>query len=286
MDKEAFEGLKRWHDDTVSGLLDEAIKEPCNFCKMSPCFVDEVYDRVFLEVGGELEELGMSNNEIRFGMYRDASRLWTGRVGTGIRYKLPYCVLSNIRDAYPELNGAYVGFKKGSKGGDEEEPEEDPVLKARLETEVAVATGMFVDISGDSSPEDKKPAVEAVAKLEDNADKKRPPETPEKKPAAKKKPSVMEPHGLPNSMNPYGLDYYADIKEQFPNHAFFAGNESDTTAECEWKEEEDPADPPIQLILKKDSDSDDDEENKKQPPPFMPLTQEPMRITMKMPMAN
>jgi hypothetical protein len=79
MGKEAFDGLKKWHKDTVSGLFDEAInqKEPCEYCNMCPCFVDEYYQRVFVEVGGELEDLGLLNREIRFGMYRDASRLWT-----------------------------------------------------------------------------------------------------------------------------------------------------------------------------------------------------------------
>lgn len=232
MSKAAFAGLRQWHEDTVSGLLDDATKVVCKYCKLDPCFLEECYPRVFLEVGLDCEEQGSTNKEIRFNMYCEASSMWSGHPGRGKRFKLPHCVVSNIHDAYPSSDGAYVGFKKGSKGGDEESVDED----------------------------DKKPE----AKPEAPVDRKR-------KTVAKITAYVQPPHGLPNSNNPYGLDYYADIEAKYPEHACMTGGDSDTTEEREWvgkDEEEDP-------------DNPSNDKDKKQPPPFMPLTQEPMRKTMK-----
>lgn len=253
MDKEAYEGLKNWHDDTVSGMFDQDLDKKCKFCGMDPCFIDTNYTHLFLEVGAELEELGLKNNEIRHGMYREAFRLWKGHVGAGVRYELPHCVTVNIHDAYPASNGKYVGFKKGSKGGDEE------------------------NIKPPNNESEDSKLVAAIKESQDSnlVIKKRPSE--DVKPATKK--VCKQAFGMPDAINPYGLDYYADIEAKYVNH-HIVGGQSDTTVEFAEEEEHEFDDAPIQLTMLKNDDDTKDNDNKKQPPPFMPLMQEPMRKTM------
>jgi hypothetical protein len=100
MGEDAFEGLKEWHEDTVSRVLDEASNVICKYCKAEPCFLDDCYEQVLLGVGGECEELAMTNKEIRYHMYHEASKLWSGNPGRGKRYKLPYCARLGILEEF------------------------------------------------------------------------------------------------------------------------------------------------------------------------------------------
>jgi hypothetical protein len=144
MSKEAYEGLEMWLKDVTSGMLDSSNddeKAPvlCKFCGMAPCFVDINYEDLFVGVGTDLEELGLKNKEIRHGMYHEAFRLWKGHVGAGICYKLPHCITSNIHDAYPEANGDYVGFKKGTRNiGDDESKNDIKTVAKKRPSEDAV----------------------------------------------------------------------------------------------------------------------------------------------------
>ena len=63
--------------------------------------------------GDELYNQGISNREIRYALYRDATTFISGYLGKGNRKELPDCVVCKIRDSYPAEGGNYVGFKKG-----------------------------------------------------------------------------------------------------------------------------------------------------------------------------
>jgi hypothetical protein len=115
MDKEAYEGLQQWAADLSGGMIESAAPEQppgvCTFCDLAPCFVDVHYANLFIGAGSNLEALGLKNNEIRHGLYREAFWLWKGHVGKGVRMNLSHCVTINIQDAYPDPNGNYVGYK-------------------------------------------------------------------------------------------------------------------------------------------------------------------------------
>ena len=104
-------GLDHFYHD------DEA---PCPDCNKYPCVLDDIdpdlsqdqtLNQYFFTLGNERTEQSVSNKEIRYEMYRIASRVLEGMVGKGNRRKLPDCVTSAIKDAYPEASGKYVGFK-------------------------------------------------------------------------------------------------------------------------------------------------------------------------------
>jgi len=86
----------------------------CKHCGGCPCIlnVNDNYDTL-MELGSALEEEGgKTNREIRFKLYQEAARLCFGKLGQGVRKKLPNCVTGEIHDAYPEKEGKYVGFRE------------------------------------------------------------------------------------------------------------------------------------------------------------------------------
>lgn len=68
----------------------------CHYCHWSPCFIDrdDNYESM-LVLGSELEGMGKSNVKIRLALYSEMSRLYRCRI------QLPYCIVREIRDAYP-----------------------------------------------------------------------------------------------------------------------------------------------------------------------------------------
>jgi hypothetical protein len=63
--------------------------------------------------GEEMMDVGRHPKEIRFELYKVASRFRDGLLGKGYRIELPLCMTGNIRDAFPAKGGNYTGFKKG-----------------------------------------------------------------------------------------------------------------------------------------------------------------------------
>lgn len=68
----------------------------CPFCQWKPCFMDrdENYESL-LVLGSEMEGKGKTNQKIRLALYSEMSHLY------GSRPQLPYCIIREIRDAYP-----------------------------------------------------------------------------------------------------------------------------------------------------------------------------------------
>jgi hypothetical protein len=103
------------------GSIDEEAKL-CEACNRAPCVLSEVdpdldQDKSLYEylvsVGEKLQENGSTNKEIRYELYRIATKAISGHLGKGNRQKLPSCVTADIKDVFPESTGEYVGFKKG-----------------------------------------------------------------------------------------------------------------------------------------------------------------------------
>jgi hypothetical protein len=87
----------------------------CEHCDTAPCVMDTHYDEMML-LGSDMEDSGTcSNKEIRHAMYTFMTRAIWGRLGKGVRKKLPKCVVGEIKDAYPAKKGTdYVGFRPHS----------------------------------------------------------------------------------------------------------------------------------------------------------------------------
>ncbi|CAB9499572.1 hypothetical protein SEMRO_64_G036250.1 [Seminavis robusta] len=100
-----FEG----YTDYVEGV------EECRFCLRAPCLLDDYYDFLFRDVAEPMELAGMSNKEIRFQLYSGSIRLWRGYMGGGNRVRVPRCMMTEIKDHYPDPEGKYVGFKPSAK---------------------------------------------------------------------------------------------------------------------------------------------------------------------------
>jgi hypothetical protein len=94
----------------------------CGACNRAPCVLSEIdpdldQDKSLYEylvsIGEQMQEDGSTNKEIRYELYRIATKAISGHLGKGNRQKLPSCVTADIKDVFPESTGEYVGFKKG-----------------------------------------------------------------------------------------------------------------------------------------------------------------------------
>ena len=112
-------------DDTVNRII-EAVKSDttnhpdfpvsqsfetvCPSCEQNPCFMFDYAVRMG-EIAGAMKRNNKSNREIRYKLYRYLSSQIHGHLGHGNRRALPDCLLSIVRDAFPnEDNEPYVGF--------------------------------------------------------------------------------------------------------------------------------------------------------------------------------
>jgi hypothetical protein len=95
----------------------------CDLCNQTPCFllqVDPEFSQdsnlmeLLSETGDELVHEGKSSREIRYKLYRIATKFVNGYLGKGNRVPLPPCVIGDIKDSFPASVGTtYTGFKKG-----------------------------------------------------------------------------------------------------------------------------------------------------------------------------
>jgi hypothetical protein len=95
----------------------------CDLCNQTPCFllqVDPEFSQdsnlmeLLSETGDELVHEGKSSREIRYELYRIATKFVNGYLGKGNRVPLPPCVIGDIKDSFPASAGTtYTGFKKG-----------------------------------------------------------------------------------------------------------------------------------------------------------------------------
>lgn len=58
----------------------------------------------------------LSNKSFRHAAYVQYVRLFYGRLGANRRLILPACVVTKVRNTFPETDGIYVGFKRSPDG--------------------------------------------------------------------------------------------------------------------------------------------------------------------------
>jgi hypothetical protein len=94
----------------------------CRHCMETPCVltqVDEALDpnkclyEYLMWQGEDMVDNGHTNREVRYQLYRTASRFRHGILGAGNRKELPTCITGDIRDAFPNPGGNYTGFARG-----------------------------------------------------------------------------------------------------------------------------------------------------------------------------
>lgn len=88
--------------------------ETCSWCNVEPCLLDHgLYEAIETEYEYLKEcdtENVLTHKEIRFKLYRTATRWIHGHLGRGNRRELPGCVVSEIKDLAHETGGLYTGF--------------------------------------------------------------------------------------------------------------------------------------------------------------------------------
>jgi hypothetical protein len=94
----------------------------CKYCLESPCVLNwkddaldperSLYDYLMWR-GDEMLDGGSLPKEIRYELYRTATKFYHGYLGKGNRKELPACITGEIKDSFPAPGGNYSGFKKG-----------------------------------------------------------------------------------------------------------------------------------------------------------------------------
>lgn len=92
----------------------------CTLCHQVPCFLDQVNPDLnkskdlrfcLMDQGLMLRDSGSDNRQIRFQLYRAASRFCRGLLGKGNRQPMPKCVHAMIHEEFPASDGVYTGYK-------------------------------------------------------------------------------------------------------------------------------------------------------------------------------
>lgn len=109
--------------------VEEEIKDVvkvCNFCGLSPCVLNKVYDEMMYVAEG-YEDSGLDNKYIRYELYCFVTKKLWGPLGRGNRKVIPHCIMAEIHDAFPATKVTdYVGFKEA---GEDSVSKEDDTSK-------------------------------------------------------------------------------------------------------------------------------------------------------------
>jgi hypothetical protein len=105
----------------------EPVPTLCKYCDESPCILNwkddaldperSLYDYMMWR-GDEMVDNGDLPKEIRYELYRTATKFYHGYLGKGNRNELPACITGEIKDSFPAPGGNYSGFKKGFLNSD------------------------------------------------------------------------------------------------------------------------------------------------------------------------
>ncbi|XP_063959319.1 uncharacterized protein LOC135154986 [Lytechinus pictus] len=103
--------LKRCREIQTNGCIIDS-KEFQVICLNKPSL------RVFLSLRSKDHRIpgNMGNESYRFAAYRIWSDYLHGYMGKGVRRPLPACVVTRVRQEFPEETGVYVGFELGKRG--------------------------------------------------------------------------------------------------------------------------------------------------------------------------
>ena len=103
--------------DVIHIIRDVKVSEFCTdnhtcmaCCKGKPefCVFPEIKDDLLKQVAKLVP--GSTNKKKCYHCYTTFIFLTYGKVGNGVQYRIPQCVIDQIRKLYPDLNGKYKGF--------------------------------------------------------------------------------------------------------------------------------------------------------------------------------
>jgi hypothetical protein len=97
------------------------MSQVCPHCDSDPCLWEEFKVDIIGEEQGEMFAVidqSLPQNEIRKQAYRAFVLAWKGHQGKGIRVRIPHCVLTGIRNVWPDPNGSYMGHHDSNKNNE------------------------------------------------------------------------------------------------------------------------------------------------------------------------
>ena len=83
----------------------------CDHCNREPCIWEEYRDDVIEFIESKKSCGEMRSNMLRKYGYQECIRIMYGRMGKGNRVELPRCVVSGVRNEYPDVDNRYMGYK-------------------------------------------------------------------------------------------------------------------------------------------------------------------------------
>ena len=84
----------------------------CNHCREVSCVWEDIGDEVKDYMRSKLDEGVVGNNVLRKHGYQKSISLIHGFLGKGNRVQLPHCVVTGIRNEYPDKKEVYQGYKE------------------------------------------------------------------------------------------------------------------------------------------------------------------------------
>ncbi|XP_054759764.2 P2X purinoceptor 7-like [Lytechinus pictus] len=111
-------GCVRDHEDFVRVCLTRVVLRVFNVARR-----DIRGHRARARVRGRAPNQELDNKSYRYASYRLFTYLVHGYLGRGVRKVIPSCVVSRIRQEFPQPSGVYIGFRRGEDNEDIEVPE-------------------------------------------------------------------------------------------------------------------------------------------------------------------
>jgi hypothetical protein len=94
------------------------MSQVCTHCDCDPCLWEEFKVDIIGEEQGKtfmMIDQSLPPNEICKQAYRAFVHTWKGYQGKGRCVRIPHCVLTGIRNIWPDPNGCYMGHYDSNK---------------------------------------------------------------------------------------------------------------------------------------------------------------------------
>ena len=84
----------------------------CDHCREVSCVWENIGDEVKDYMRSKLDEGVVGSNVLRKLGYQKSISLIHGSLGKGNRVQLPHCVVTGIRNEYPDKKETYQGYRE------------------------------------------------------------------------------------------------------------------------------------------------------------------------------